>query len=447
MLTFRFTGANGEMIEEEMLAAGMVGKQVQFVFSEEWAGLRKVAVYKAGDVCCTSAGVKTVDTIPAEVLACSLQRLQVGIYGMSEDGSVVIPTIFVTGPFIHISAVLGDDPGFDPEDAFWIRLEEAIGELSQLTTEEKTSLVLAINENCRKIQDLEQDTVHLTVQNLTQKQQAQARQNIGAVSAEEISASGLSSTAASLLVTILKNGVYATDQVENIQRFGALVCDTVMYTVETVLENVTIESSEVLLAEGDRYTGILTPAEGYELDTISVTMGGQDVTAQVYEAGVVTIPAVTGNITIRATAKEMMTVTVEQIVKGTTSFVDGSGLQVNGQSEYRATMLPAGQYMRKGNAYRFSLGDAKSTYKYGVQIMLANGAGLTFPYVPEVVTFYDSVTNRIVDSGWQTEDYFYTADGDNRILLVNFKRVDEEVLGESDYAVLMEHFTVEEVAE
>ena len=36
MLTFRFTGAKGEMTEGEILVSGMVGKQVRFEFSEEW---------------------------------------------------------------------------------------------------------------------------------------------------------------------------------------------------------------------------------------------------------------------------------------------------------------------------------------------------------------------------------------------------------------------------
>ncbi len=150
MLTFHFSGAAGEMTESEMLAAGMVGKQVQFTFSEDWADLRKVAVYRAGSVIASTVDVQEVDTIPAQVLAEPLQRLYVGIYGISEDGSVVTPTIFVEGPFIHISATLADDPDFDPENTFWIRLEEAMGELTELATGEKSSLVAAINELAAK---------------------------------------------------------------------------------------------------------------------------------------------------------------------------------------------------------------------------------------------------------------------------------------------------------
>lgn len=146
MLTFHFSGAAGEMTQSEMLAAGMVGKQVQFQFSEDWAALRKVAVYRAGSAIASTVDVQEVDTIPPQVLAEPLQRLYVGIYGISEDGTVVTPTVFVEGPFIHISATLADDPDFDPENTFWIRLEEAMGELTELATGEKSSLVAAINE-------------------------------------------------------------------------------------------------------------------------------------------------------------------------------------------------------------------------------------------------------------------------------------------------------------
>lgn len=447
MLTFRFTGVNGEMIEEEMLAAGMVGKQVQFLFSEEWDGLRKVAVYKAGDTCCTTVDVEAVDTIPAEVLACSLQRLQVGIYGISEDGGVVTPTIYATGPFIHISAVLGEDPCFDPENTFWIRLEEAIGELTELSTEEKTSLVLAINENRAHINALAEDTLRFTEQTLTADQQAQARQNIGAVGVDEMSGSGLDETAASLLVTILQNGVYATDQSENILRFSAAVCGTVLYSVASTLENVTMDNSRSLLAENDSYTAVLTAADGYELDTVTVTMGGADITADIYAEGVISIPAVTGDIVITAAAAELSGVVVTAVVQGTTSFTSGSGLQVAHGTNYlgRATLIPIGQYLENGRTYRFGIGDAATGYYYGIQIMKASEAGLTFERVENQTVFYSSVTSRLVDSGWMQADYEYTAGEDNLIVTMNFKNLANTNLDEEDFQILFDNVVFEEV--
>lgn|GEM_PF-1478806 len=57
-----------------------------------------------------------------------------------------------------------------------------------------------------------------------------------------------------------------------------------------------------LVRENTPFTGKLTPAEkGREL-TVQVTMNGEDITAEAYKNGVVTIPAVTGEVKIIASA-------------------------------------------------------------------------------------------------------------------------------------------------
>lgn len=278
MLTFRFTGADGEMIQEEMLAAGMIGKQVRFEFSSDWDGLRKVAVYKAGTACCTSVDVGEVDTIPAEVLTQSLHRLFVGVYGISEDGSVVTPAVFAPGPFIHISAVMGDDPCFDPKNTFWIKLEQAI-----------------------------EETVRFTPQILTAAQQLQARENIGAVGKDEVGSGGISANAANLLMTILGQAVYSSDQSENLLALETALRtageeEAVYYAAVCVLEHVTATPESAAVAEGESFTAQLTAEDGYVLDAVTVTMDGVDITAQAYANGTVSISAVTGNVVIRASA-------------------------------------------------------------------------------------------------------------------------------------------------
>jgi hypothetical protein len=122
-------------------------------------------------------------------------------------------------------------------------------------------------------------------------------------------------------------------------------------------------------------------------------------------------------------------------------------VNINGQNNFRATVLPTGQYLQKGATYRFSLGAVASQYRYGVQIMVARAAGLSFDYVPNANVTYGDAISRIVDTGWMSADYTYTPDGDNRILVVCFKRVDEGAVSESDCATLYEHFTITEVAE
>lgn len=77
---------------------------------------------------------------------------------------------------------------------------------------------------------------------------------------------------------------------------------TVYYSITHSLSNVVSDNSAVSAEEGTAYHANLTAADGYDLDTVTVTMGGEDVTAAVVSNGVITIPAVTGNVIITATA-------------------------------------------------------------------------------------------------------------------------------------------------
>lgn len=74
------------------------------------------------------------------------------------------------------------------------------------------------------------------------------------------------------------------------------------YTISAELVNVTSSNAATSVNENASYTATLTVAEGYNLDSVTVTMGGVDVTADVYADGVITIAAVTGNVGIVASA-------------------------------------------------------------------------------------------------------------------------------------------------
>lgn len=409
MLTFRFTGANGEMTEEEMLTAGMTGKQVRLEFSEEWEGLRKAVVFAAGSRSYTIVDAREVETIPAQILSESLRRLYVGAYGLTEEGMVVIPAMYATGPFIHIGASgSGDDSGYVPEDPFWLELEQTV-----------------------------EQTLRFTPQDLSDEEKRQARQNIGA-SAEN-------PDAAQLLATILQNGVYVTDQHENVLQLTALLKSKKMFTVSLELEHLLGDNHATLVLEGDSYRLVLTPEEGYQTDAITVTMDGVDITAAVYTHGVVHIPAVTGHLVITGCAVEEVKLRIDQVNKGSVSYVAGPSLQVHAASEWRATALPVGQYLEAGKTYRFGLGSIGDTYAFGIMVMLASGPDQTFPYVADNITYYNTVAALTLDSGWMQEEFTYTATQENLVLSINFKRLNGAVMGVEDYELLQANFTMEVV--
>lgn len=120
---------------------------------------------------------------------------------------------------------------------------------------------------------------------------------------------GLSEAAKTLLIGILRNGVYQTDQSQQITALeNALAAGdsggTVTYTVQNVLTNVTSSNAISVIAEDAAYRAVLTAKDGYVLDTVTVTMGGRDITDTAYSGGVVEIAAVTGDIVITAAAVE-----------------------------------------------------------------------------------------------------------------------------------------------
>ena len=78
------------------------------------------------------------------------------------------------------------------------------------------------------------------------------------------------------------------------------------YSVTSTLSHMSSSNSTLSVTEGSSYYAELTPEDGYALDSVTVTMGGADITATAYGDGVVSIGAVTGNIVITATAAKVI---------------------------------------------------------------------------------------------------------------------------------------------
>ena len=78
------------------------------------------------------------------------------------------------------------------------------------------------------------------------------------------------------------------------------------YNITQNLTNVTSSNTATTIEDGAAYTTTLTAESGYTMDTVTVSMGGVDITNTAYteETGVVSIGSVTGSIIITATATE-----------------------------------------------------------------------------------------------------------------------------------------------
>ena len=133
----------------ELLTAGMAkAVTVEFVFSDDWSGLTKTAVFSAGrttvDVL-ESAWDGNKVVVPHEILADAGPIARVGVYGANADG-LILPTVWVTLGKVMPAAEPSGDPGADPTLPIWAQLQNQIGDLDNLKTHNKGNLVDAINE-------------------------------------------------------------------------------------------------------------------------------------------------------------------------------------------------------------------------------------------------------------------------------------------------------------
>ena len=133
----------------ELLTAGMAkAVTVEFVFSDDWSGLTKTAVFSNGkttvDVLAANWDGDTVP-VPHEVLAVPGRHARVGVYGADESG-VVLPTVWVSLGKVQPGADPSGDASADPSLPVWAQLQNQIGDLDDLQTYNKGNLVDAINE-------------------------------------------------------------------------------------------------------------------------------------------------------------------------------------------------------------------------------------------------------------------------------------------------------------
>lgn len=77
-----------------------------------------------------------------------------------------------------------------------------------------------------------------------------------------------------------------------------------VFTVSSALVHVSSANAAGELYEGEPYSSELTADEDYSIQSVSVLMGGEDVTASAYIGGRIEIAAVTGDVVVTATATE-----------------------------------------------------------------------------------------------------------------------------------------------
>ena len=122
--------------------------------------------------------------------------------------------------------------------------------------------------------------------------------------------------------------------VDRVMAYGIDMC-----TVTLKLTNATSSNGAAGVEKGKPYTTTITANDGYELRSVTVTMGGADVTASAYSNGVVSIAEVTGDVVITAAASVPAFTYVVPDLDGATRmnwYVSGSTFTIGNSNGYVA---------------------------------------------------------------------------------------------------------------
>lgn len=191
----------------------------------------------------------------------------------------------------------------------------------------------------------------------------------------------------------LADGTYTVKyEMENgdIVDIGNMVLDSnVYYSVTSNLTNCTNSNSTKTVVEGESYSATISANSGYELKSVTVTMGGAAVTVT---NGVINIASVTGDIVITAVAEEATVEIVNQIPLST----DASGNPFND-----------GQGWKTG--YRLSGSSGNESEQAGTEVTgfipIKNGDTMYIKNIADsdmshVVGFYDSSRAKVFTLTW-----------------------------------------------
>lgn len=98
--------------------------------------------------------------------------------------------------------------------------------------------------------------------------------------------------------------MFGTKELSSITINGGTVEPTPnTYTITNTLSNATNSNTTTSIEENSSYSANISADSGYKLKTVTVTMGGTDITSSTYSNGVINISNVTGNIVITVTTE------------------------------------------------------------------------------------------------------------------------------------------------
>ena len=178
--------------------------------------------------------------------------------------------------------------------------------------------------------------------------------------------------------------------------YGAGTDRTISYgakiyrTITNTLTHVTNSNAATSIENETAYSATLSADTGYTLGTVTVTMGGTDITSTAYSDGNISIASVTGDIVITAVATKIVSYTNQVPIS-----TDADGNVYNGtgyKDGYRINSSGAEAALRSATATGFIPFTKGQTIRIG-------GEGITFDKYGCLVMFYDLNKTTLIDRG------------------------------------------------
>lgn len=178
--------------------------------------------------------------------------------------------------------------------------------------------------------------------------------------------------------------------------------------ITTTLTDCTISNSSVQIEYGEAYTATITPDTGKEMDTITVMMGGVDITASAVSDTTISIAKVTGGVTITATAS-VPSVTYSIMLNLTNVASSNSKNTIAEGKTYETELTPTGTYKKLG-PITVTMGgvDISASAVSGSTITIASVTGNI------TITCAAVITNIIDTIGISADTRLSTSSGANR---------------------------------
>ena len=196
--------------------------------------------------------------------------------------------------------------------------------------------------------------------------------------------------------------------------YGAGTDRTISYgakvyrTITNTLTHVTNSNAATSIENETAYSATLSADTGYTLDTVTVTMGGTDITSTAYSDGGISIASVTGDIVITAVATKIVSYTnqvpistdADGNVYNGTGYKDGYRINSSGAEAELSGFTATGFIpFTKGQTIRIG-GEGITYAEYGCMLMFYDAAKT---YISNSGIAYDKVGNTTYGT-WTTEE-------------------------------------------